>query len=219
VRNNNAAIANIEVRLYNCNTDDTNCIIARSTTTNASGQYNFSDATTLATGRKYFVAYENGEGANADDSDFLFYWRSSDIASYTAGSTVDGGSFDIVDVKLSSPPNGATRPVPTTFQWLGRGIAGDTYSWGLEFFGSEVCVDKPPVAATSFELDQAGMTACSLFTNLSYAWYVYVTQSGFSNGYGVSYNAHGITLSDTANTVAQNAPQRRLVPPTLLHNK
>ena len=96
---------------------------AATTTTDAAGRYRFLGAASLGSGQKYYVRF----GPNSSNSAYLYAWWGPDITSYTSGSTVPGGDFDIANVVLTSPANNSTVHLPTTLSWQQRGISTDTY--------------------------------------------------------------------------------------------
>ena len=191
-----AAASGITLRLYHCDSYGS-CSAASSTTTDSGGIYDFTGAATLSSGYSYYVGFVNGaSGGNSDDPNHLTYWRSFDITPYTAGSSVEGGTFDIADVVLVSPPDGSSRTLPTTFTWDGRGVAGDRYSWAIaDPYLSELYYVDPPVEATVFVLDETLGGAIGLSYDTEYPWYVYVANGSWAGGYGVSYYYRTVTFS------------------------
>jgi hypothetical protein len=151
---------------------------------------------TLPSGMTYHVVYLNGPtGGNVRDSRLLAYWRSFDIGSYAAGGNLHGGSFDLSDVVLLAPPHDSSVPIPTTFDWSGRGVANDIYTWEIATtYGVGLCTDTRPAGTSSFTLDGATGGQCGLYFGLPYRWSVYVADGDGSRGYGLSGYYRLVTL-------------------------
>lgn len=49
------------------------------------------------------------------------------------------GVFEIANIELLSPDDGAVVGLPTTFEWKSRGIAGDKYRWHIQTYIEDVC--------------------------------------------------------------------------------
>ena len=97
------------------------------TTTDADGNYLFTDLPTLEPDQTYAVQYSNPNCTGGR----LNHWWSGHIRSYTAGDSVWGGDFNIADIILDSPADGATVSLPQTFQWNRRGTDTDDYMFML----------------------------------------------------------------------------------------
>jgi hypothetical protein len=97
--------------------------MAATTYTDATGLYRFLGLASLSPGQKYYVRF----GPNTSNPAYLWAWWGPSITSYTSGSTVPGGDFDIADVSLLSPADGSAAHLPVTLSWQQRGIATDTY--------------------------------------------------------------------------------------------
>ncbi len=111
--------ASIILRLYN----GSSYSVIRTTTTQADGLYQFTDAPTLMDNEWYYVLYSNSANSN-----FVANCAGRTLTSYTAGTSVAGGDFDIANIPQMSPPNGATIALPYTFQWTKRvGVPSDSY--------------------------------------------------------------------------------------------
>ena len=97
------------------------------TTTGAGGRYNFLGAPALGPGQSYVVYFENTAAAPNPGPGYLWTWYANEIASYTAGASLQGGNFDVKDVVTALPLPGATVTLPAQFCWTPRGVASDTY--------------------------------------------------------------------------------------------
>ncbi len=113
----------LALRVYDNATEST----VATTYTDSQGRYSFKNVPSLPSGKRYYVRY----GPNADDDKFVYLWFGPDITSYRQGQIKHGGDFDIADVKMTSPPNNATRPLPVTFTWQKRAYTRDTYQFIL----------------------------------------------------------------------------------------
>jgi photosystem II stability/assembly factor-like uncharacterized protein len=197
-------VGGITLSLYKCNSTFT-CNEVATTQTGSAGQYLFDNPDTLTSGDSYHVYYDNPVPGN---DDYLSFWRSFDISSYTAGSTADGGTFDIADIKLSSPVNEATVSLPSTFSWQSRGVSGDAYSIAFSDvpvvnFSSELCYTALQ-SGTSFIFTEPFGGSCGMSFGTEYAWYVYVAKGAWANGYGGSRFYRNVTFA-SATAQATNA--------------
>ena len=179
-----AAAAGIELQLrfYNGSTWST----AATTTTDGDGRYRFTGAASLGAGQQYYVRF----GPNNTNSSYVYSWWAPSITTYTSGSTIPGGDFDIANVNLSSPAGGAAVHLPVTFTWQQRGIATDTYR--LELFDPDtddgwVTDDLGNVG--SFTM--TGMPTGAIFSQ-PYGWDLVVFNG--PDSYGGSYYYREITF-------------------------
>ena len=130
---------------------------------------------------------------------YLWSWSGNLIAAYTAGQSVAGGDFDVADIALVSPTDGASVTLPANFCWTPRGIAGDNYRlviWD---------VDEDKVALT----DYLGEVPCATLTGLpsswpsgrEYRWYVVVNRGADPNAapynFGISYGDRLVTINSS----------------------
>lgn len=97
----------LELRFYNGSSYSTRA----STMTTTDGRFSFTGVPSLNTGQRYYVRYQNSSYV----PNRLTYWGTRVITSYTAGSEVAIGDFDIADVPLVSPASGASVTLPYTF--------------------------------------------------------------------------------------------------------
>jgi hypothetical protein len=103
--------------------------------TDAQGRYNFTRVPTLKANESYAVIYSRIAGYNQRANTLLIWWTSP-ISSYTIGSTLNAGNFDIGSVEPVTPPSGSILPQPSPpasvalqFQWTARiGQAEDNYA-------------------------------------------------------------------------------------------
>lgn len=161
------------------------CEVKERAATDATGLYSFPYAPTYNGAFAYQVTYRNGaEGNNPSDDRYLLVWQEPPILDYDYAQRVEGGSFDIANVELTSPADNAVIPSPATFTWQGRGVGGDRYQWFIDAtFDSGFCDQQEPSDNTSFDFSGLG---CSIFPELApnepYQWYVVVHGEGGGSG-------------------------------------
>jgi CSLREA domain-containing protein len=155
----------------------------QTTTTQADGSFAFTMAPSLGSGQRYGVGYWGTVPTR------LGYWTTKQIDTYTAGSIVHIGDFDIANVTLIAPSNGVSVTLPYTFQWTPRPIApSDTY----EFFmpGDNTNYGATPLGQFTLTTLPAGFAI-----GQSYYWGVYVYQP--DGGYGISYEGRQVSFNNT----------------------
>ena len=183
VRANGEGIANINLWLASCPTDDlcdpeTDGPTAQ-TRSDAGGFYSFDDAPTLPAAQFYQVFYLNDELAgNVSNDRYLYRWFGPAIDQYTAGSAANGGTLEIGELALLAPADGpGTYPQP--FTWTQRAGLMENYVWALNDpnSGDEIC--RGSAAATSVYT----LTASFVNDNCPLArpggefdWYVWAVQ-------------------------------------------
>ena len=97
------------------------------TITDSNGGYRFTAIPALLASQKYFVEY-----FNTSDPSHLWAWETRQLTSFSAGSVVNIGNFDIAEIVLSSPPSEETVSLPQTFQWGPRpATLSDSYEFDL----------------------------------------------------------------------------------------
>jgi hypothetical protein len=196
-----AGVSGITLALLRC-TSPSSCTAVDAVQPQSNGQYQFDNPDTLAAGESYHVYYDNPLPGN---NNYLSFWRSFDIDSYTSGATADGGTFDIADVKLSSPSDNATVTLPQTFSWLSRGVSGDVYSFAVSdvpvTLSSELCFTALQ-SGLSFSFTEPFGGGCGMSFGTEYAWYVYVSKGAWANGYGGSRFYRYVTFESIAAQVA-----------------
>jgi hypothetical protein len=143
-------------------------------TTAGDGSYNFVGAPGLATGQEYYVLYANTTNDPNPGPGYLWNWYANSISSYTAGTAVPGGDFDVADITFVSPADGASVTLPADFCWTLRSTTSDNYR--LLFYN--------PVAEELAATGYLGYVNCETITGLpsdwlsgeTYAWWVRVYQ-------------------------------------------
>ena len=181
-----AAASGIELHLQVY--DDSSESTVATTTTDGDGGYLFTGIPDLGTGETYYVLF----GPNGSDDRYVSIWLGPDITWYEAGTSVLGGDFDISNVSLTSPASGSTLPLPVTFTWERRSVAGDTYRWIL------FDPDDPSIAWRSDDLGYAGQFTLTGLPQgaeygKEYGWYLRVYN--WADSYGRSFYYGAITFS------------------------
>ncbi|MFP4394502.1 MAG: hypothetical protein ACLFTI_04480 [Anaerolineales bacterium] len=185
--------------------DGSNWSTADTTTTQADGSYEFTGVASLTSGQKYYVRFQNGEYGNTSNSDYLAFWSSFQLTSYTAGTSAAGGDFDIADIPLVSPDSSITAPLPQMFQWTQRAATtSDSYEFNL--FDP---ADNDPWWWTDPRLGYVGSYTleslpAGFSTGAEYGWNVWVY--GPDGGYGVSYYYRRITFSSGSDPTPTPTP-------------
>jgi len=190
--------------------------------TDAGGNYLFTNLPALSTGQEYYVLFENNAHGNALATDRLAWWGSFSIFAYTEGERVGGGDFDIADVVLTAPADGATVDTPYTFIWQVRPHSpGDDYEFNL--FDS---ADYVP-----WYYKSVGYTGTCRLNSLPggfargtpYVWNLWLYNGG---GMGESLHRYSVTFQPIARTGGPSAPVAvgrpglsRFVPEALRHRR
>jgi hypothetical protein len=176
------------------------------TTTDSEGRYWFAGASALVPGQKYYVRYYNSAGTGGR----LWVWNTRVLTSYTAGSSVKIGDFDITDIDLLSPASGSTVGLPFTFQWRPRpATPSDTYEFDLydPTDGNPYFYTAPPLGYVgSYTLN--GLPS-GFNPGVPYVWEIWVYDP--DGGFGISYQSPSVTFS--------NAGSGTLVTPSPLFHR
>jgi uncharacterized repeat protein (TIGR01451 family) len=165
-------------------------------TTSSRGMYQFLDmpSTSLTRTQWYQVLWEN-----QGDPDRLAYWKTRRIDSYTSGTSVNIGNFDVMDIDLVSPVSGTVTGFPLTFEWGFRDEPlADSY--GLCLYGG--FQPPPPMSWDIVGCDERlGYVNAHIFEDpfmgvdygYDYYWYVEVWDS--TRGKGASYQRNRVVFS------------------------
>jgi hypothetical protein len=159
-------------------------------TTNADGDFIFAGAPTLKPGQIYYVGYYN-----EDDLKRLWRWETRELITYTAGSQVEIGNFDIADITMLSPAPGATVRLPYTFVWEVRpATPSDSYEFNL--YDSQ---DNNPYFYTDPALGYVDYyTLASLpqgfATGTTYSWEMWVYSP--DGGHGISLELRDVIFEE-----------------------
>ena len=176
--------------------------------TQTDGSYLFTGVPSLSSGQRYRVQYWNDYGTPGR----LYGWSTWSINSYTAGSNLHAGDFDIADIALVSPASGATVSLPSTFSWTPRpATPTDDYEFDLYDWDGDAWWWTDPTLGYV-----GGYTLNSLPSGFypwtEYYWEVWV-YGQYGYGYGWSYESRSVTFSNTGAAAAESAVPGRRVPP------
>lgn len=181
-----AAGVPLELRRF----DDAGEETAATTMSDSRGIYRFSAAPTLAEDETYYVGY----GPNKTDSARVRAWFGPDIVSYSAGTAVAGGDFDLKNAPLLAPADGAAVALPATFAWDQRGVGGDSYEIIL----------YDPASEDAWRTGNLGNTGSLEVTDIPpgaaygqpYAWTILIYNG--TNGYGIAYDEHTVIFRESS---------------------
>jgi len=178
----------LDLRFYNGASWSTRA----SLTTDSNGLFLFTNVPSLGPGQHYYVRYLN----SSQTPGRLWFWGTRTLTAYTSGTFTDIGDFDIADITLVSPPDGATIWLPYTFYWMRR-PATPTDSYALEVFDP---VDGDPYAATDGLGYVSGVTVYGLPGGFSpgtpYGWDVVVESP--DGGSGVALDTYQVVFSNVS---------------------
>ena len=183
-----AADVSLELRFF----DGTSWYTLAPTNTDASGNYAFTSVPSLAPGQRYYVRYRNYSGTPGR----LWVWGTRELTSYSAGSNVPLGNFDIADIPLVSPANGATVALPYTFQWTRR-IATPSDTYELDLYDPS---DGAPYFFTAPPLGYVGTYTLNglppgFGPGAHYVWEIWVYSP--DGGLGISNETRMVTFSNS----------------------
>ena len=192
----------LNLRVYDNNGESN----VATTYTDSQGNYSFKNVPNLPPGKRYYVRY----GPNNSDDKFVYIWLGPDITSYQQGQSKHGGDFDIADVKLTSPPSGATRSLPVTFTWEKRVYTSDTYRFIL----------FDPNTLQGWRTDDLGYVGDVTITALpsdvqygkTYGWYPRPYHG--ENSFGIPYYYREIIFSNSLSqttVIEREKPVKELV--------
>lgn len=133
---NGVPVAGVEVQLVE-NIQGEIELVQLLTTTDASGQYVFTEVPELVAGNTFFIAYNNEERALGR----LRSWQTAPIRQFKQGETFTWPTFDIADVPLVAPAGAASVEMPAEFRWQKR-VASPTDKYRLAFLSSTVGVTQ-----------------------------------------------------------------------------
>lgn len=180
-----AAGVPVELQFYNGSTWSSPALIL----TQTDGWYAFTNVPGLASGQRYDVRYlNNGAGR-------LWMWHTRMLDTYTTGSSVHIGDFDIADIALLAPPNNIATSLPRTFSWAVRpATPSDSYEFNLYDPQS-----GDPYFRTDPRLGYSGsftLTTLPAAFNLGqpYAWEVWVYSP--DGGLGISWLPRMISFTN-----------------------
>lgn len=195
------ALTNIRVALrrYDATTETS----VMTTTTNATGDYLFTNVPTLPVGSTYYVRY----GPNSTDPRYVSFWYGPDITAYAAGESRAGGDLDIANIPLDSPPHQAKRSFPIFFAWTKRNVPQDTYRF---FIGDANQLWQSSFLGYVAQFILPSLPEGAAF-NRVYRWYLGVYAA--SDSVGFSFHYREITFaSQTATPTFTLTPTKTPTP-------
>ena len=177
------------------------------TITDSNGGYRFIGIPALLKDQKYFVEFYN-----TSDPSRLWAWETRQLTSFSAGSVVNIGNFDIAEIVLSSPPSGATVSLPQTFQWAQRpATPSDSYEFDL-YEDCNPPREDCPVWWTDPPLGYVGSYNLTglpqgFVPHTQYWWEIWVYDP--DGGSGLSFDARAVTFNNTGlmATPVKNLPE------------
>lgn len=185
-----AANVSLMLRFYNGVSWSTHT----TTMTGANGFFVFTGVPSLGSNQEYYVRYQNDSG----DAGRLGMWGTQSLTTYTSGSNVHIGDFDIADIALTSPNGGATVTLPQTFQWVPRpATTTDTYEFNLYDYlsGTPWWWTDPPLGyVNSYNL---ASLPPDFYFGTEYVWTIWTYTTPDDGSYGIAYWARYITFSAT----------------------
>ncbi len=176
----------LDLRFYNGSSWSTRSTI----TTDSSGRYNFAGVPSLSAGQLYYVRYLN---PSTTANGRLWGWYGANITSYTSGASVSGGDFDIKDVALQAPADGASVTLPATFQWGTRDVTSDHY----RVFFYDGVTDQGAVTGDLGYVNQVSITGLppGWPSGRTYYWWPWVCLDADCTSYGEAYDSRAVTIN------------------------
>ncbi len=155
----------------------------------ANGEYKFKNVPRLTGYQTYRIVYEN----LYDYDGWLWFWECWDVTSTTNDPSMYQCDFDIENIYLYSPDDGATVSLPQDFLWVPRVTTSDSYVLNIAD-----PIDNDPVTWTDLLGYVYGIKLTSLpsgfFPYTVYGWWVDVAGP---DGWGTSYYYRDVTFLNT----------------------
>ena len=189
VRDGGVVASNVILELRRLNLDTYADSLVDTKTTDPSGYFAFTNQPSLVAQEVYYVKYSNpGNPAR------LWRWYTRALSTYTFGSIVNIGDFDIADVQLDQPMSGASVTLPRTFYWIVRpATPWDSYEFDL-YEGCDNCAlfytDPPLGYVGSYSLTALPP---GFHNGTQYWWEIWVYNPDGS--YGISFNTNAVTFT------------------------
>lgn len=207
-----AANAGLEL----CLLQGTRCEPAANTTTGLNGEYAFELATPVV-GGQYYVRYWNL--GSTPEPGRVFYWAAPLVLRAAATQTVP--AFDIADITLTGPQDGASASLPVEFTWSER-VATSQDQYQLNLYGRTTTVNQITPRYWTDLLESGSYTLSGLPApqvgtefqySVPYTWEVWACQAGA--GCGVSYDTREISFSRTSTSSGDAAGAEQGIPASL----
>jgi hypothetical protein len=156
----------VKLRLFN----GSEWTVLATATTNGNGGYAFGGLSALGAGQQYAVEYTNLTGTPGR----LAGWVSRPVPSYLQGADVGFSDFDLSDVPLVGPLDGANITLPATFSWSPRTASpGDLYALVVFEPGSDVPLYHGPLQRNAGQFVLAALPS-GVDWDIPYAWTIWV---------------------------------------------
>jgi len=159
------------------------------TTTLSDGSYAFTDVPSLNVGESYYAVY-----MNAITPEFLNYYRTPKLNSYTAGTNVYLSDFDIGNIDLISPEDFGIETVPVEFTWNVRPeMTTDSYKLVIHNITSlDIIYESEKLGYVGlFRIND--ISEVPMVLDVKYLWEIWVYRP--DGGNGISYEWWEITFS------------------------
>jgi len=187
----------LELRFYDGNSWSTLSYAV----TDHEGNYVFENVPNLGPGQMYYVRFYNHE----ERPGYLFAWHTRVLTSY--GGSADMGTFDIADVELQDPNDGATVSLPYTFRWRPRpATPSDSYEFDLydPTDGNPYFYTPPLGYVGNYTL--TGLPG-GFSTDDWYVWEVWIYSP--DGGFGISREARWVKFSNATARIAGEMPPKQ----------
>lgn len=176
--------------------------------TDEGGLYQFRNVQALRAGQYYYVLYV------ADNVTELRQWHTRSIDSYTAGSTVNIGNFDVGAIELTEPISNIPFDLPTQFVWRPRPVTPqESYEFNL-YDSSNTALwvyTNPPLGYTDHYTLNRLPDGFELYKD--YSWEIWAYQP--DGGYGISFSKSVSFSSAGSGPIVDNSTAPASLPPAL----
>jgi subtilisin family serine protease len=197
VTDNNVPVAGTGISLLFYN--GTSYSTYATTTTDANGNYQFTNFPSLSSNQWLIVHWVNSSG----NVSRLSRWYCRAITWLTIDPTAYICNFDLENMDMLLPAHGQTVTLPYTFTWDKRILTSDNYRLSL----ADVNNNYDPWWLTSSlgHVDSYTMNGLpsGFVPNKNYGWWLYVFGP---DGYGLSRYYYVVKFSNTGTTVLESTP-------------
>jgi hypothetical protein len=180
--------------------DNTGWVVIDSVYTNASGVYEFTQNLPVVDPGEYLYVYW---GNFEVDPSRLSYWNCFAIDYMAASQLETSCDFDVNNVELTSPAEGAAVNLPYTFNWQLRGVPTDSYEFDLADQSNYYVYWWSPLLGY---VDNYTLTSLpsGFMTATPYSWWIWIWGE---NGYGSSYYSRTVSFNNTGSLVTEGELQ------------
>jgi hypothetical protein len=155
------------------------------------GTYEFHEPAPLSSGEYYQVFwYNESSDVTVGYENWLGSWYGPRITEVKGGEVIDGGDYELADLKLTSPTHGTGfSGLPIPFKWQARKIEVGSYRWGI----CECCqtLDQRLDAwltqslGTGTEYEMESYPPNTRVDGTKYCWFIRIQTA---DGYGESWH-------------------------------